>query len=99
MFIFRQLPQYFTHGLTLEREAVSVVHQPIENGIGEGVFPDAGIPLIGRQLTDYQGRGLSVTIVHDFQQIVALSRLQRLQPPVVDDQQLDLGLGQFQQQA
>ena len=54
-----------------------------------------------------------MTIVHNFHQIVAVGRLERLQTPVVNDQQLDLGqqlelfvvtaigfcLRQFQQQS
>ncbi len=87
----RQLPQYFAHGFPLDLEPVGAMHEAAQDGIGEHIVTDAGIPLFCGQLTDYQGRSLSVTIVHDFQQIVAMRRLQRLQPPVVDDQQLHLG--------
>lgn len=31
---------------SLELKAVCVVHQPIQNGIGQGVVTNAGVPLI-----------------------------------------------------
>jgi len=60
VFILRQLAEDFAHGLPLEREPVGVVHQTIQDSIGQGVVADAGIPLVGRQLTDHQ-RGRLIT--------------------------------------
>ena len=110
VFIFGQLGEDFAHGLALEREAVGVVHEPVQDGVGERIVADAGVPLVGRQLADDNRGGLSVAIIHDFHQVVAVRRFQRFQPPVIDDQQLyfgqlpelfaiaaiGLGLGQFQ---
>ena len=47
MFIFRQLAEYLAHGFPLELKPVCVVHQSVQDGVGEGVVVDAGIPLIG----------------------------------------------------
>ena len=41
----------FTHRFALEYEAVAVVRQPIEDGIGEGLITELGMPLIYWQLT------------------------------------------------
>ncbi len=85
------------------------MHQPIRDGVSQGVLPDAGIPLIGWQLADHLRRG----VVHDLQQVIAVRWLQRFQSPVIDDQSLHLGhplellgvtavglgLGQFQEQS
>jgi len=84
VFIFGQLPEEFSHRLALQRESVRVVHQPVQDGVRQGVVADAGIPLVSRQLADDQRRGLAVAVVHDLHQVVAVGRLQRLQSPVVD---------------
>ena len=86
VFIFGQLAEDFADGFPLELETVGVVHQPIQDGIGQCVITDAGIPLIGRQLTDHQGGRVFVAVIHNLHQVVTVSRLQRLQPPVIDDQ-------------
>ena len=48
VFIFRQLAEYLAHGFPLELKPVGVVHQSVQDGVGQGVVADAGIPLIGR---------------------------------------------------
>ena len=42
MFIFRQLAEYLAHGFPLELKPVCVVHQSVQDGVGEGVIVDAG---------------------------------------------------------
>jgi len=91
VFIIGQQPPLFSHGLTLEREAVGVVHQTVEDGVSQGVVTDAGVPLVGGELADHQCRSTAMAVVHDLHQVVPVSRLQRLQSPVIDDQELDLG--------
>lgn len=41
------------------------MHQPVKNGIGQGVIADAGIPLIGRKLADHQRGCMSMAIIHN----------------------------------
>ncbi len=65
-----------------------VVHHPVEDGVGQGGVADGGVPLRHRQLADDGDRRSPVAPVHQFQQIVAVDRLQRSQPEVVDDDQL-----------
>jgi len=67
---------------------MGVVHQPIQNGIGQGVVTDGGVPLIGGQLADDHGRLGAVPVIHDFHQIISVRRAQRFQPPVIQDQQV-----------
>ena len=62
----------FAHRFALELNAVGVVHQAIQDGIGQGVVADAEIPLIGGQLADHHGRSVLVTVVHDPQEIVSM---------------------------
>ena len=68
---------------------MSVVHQPVQNGIGQGVVTDRRVPPICRQLADHQSRCAAVTVVHDFHQIVSMRGFQYFQSPVIQDQQLD----------
>ncbi len=67
---------------------MGVMHQPIQNGIGQGVVTDGGVPLIGGQLADDHGRLGAVPVIHDLHQVVSVRRAQGFQPPVVQDQQV-----------
>lgn len=70
---------------------MGVVHQPIQDGVGQGVVTDGGVPLIGRQLADDHGRVSAVPVIHDLHQVVAVRRAQGFQAPVVQDQQVYFG--------
>ena len=90
---------------------MGVVHEPVQDGVSQGVITDGGIPLIGRQLTDDHSRVRAVTVIHDLHQVVPVCRFQGFESPVIQDQQLhfgqlvqrllvgavSLGLSQFQQ--
>ena len=39
-----------SHRMTVQFEAMRVVDQPVEDGIGEGGFVDHGVPCCDRQL-------------------------------------------------
>lgn len=80
-----------THRATLEREAVAVVHESIEDGIGERGFVDIGVPLLDRQLTGDERGLLVVTIVEDFEQVAFVLIAERREPEVVDVEQVNLG--------
>jgi hypothetical protein len=62
VFTIGQLSHDFAHGLALELQAVSVVHEAVEDGVCKGIVTDAGVPLIGGQLADRGSRGASVAI-------------------------------------
>ena len=36
--------------VALEHEAVAVMHEPIEHGVGDGAIAEVGVPLTQRQL-------------------------------------------------
>ena len=44
-----------THRIALEHEAVAVMHEPIEDGVGDGAIVEVGVPLIQRQLAGNEG--------------------------------------------
>ena len=79
----------FTEALALEREPVSVVHQPIENGIGEGRIADDLVPMFDRELAGHHGRAAAVPILHDLQEVAPLFGGHGSKSPVVEDQKFD----------
>ena len=48
------------------------MYEPLEDGIGEGVIADDGIPLVDRQLADHHGGGGVVAVIRDVHEVVAL---------------------------
>lgn len=42
------------HRLAAEGEAIAVVHEPIEDGVGDGTIAEVGVPLIDGQLAGDQ---------------------------------------------
>ena len=87
--------------------------QPVEDGVGEGVIADGGIPLVDGQLAGYQGGGGLVAVVHEVHEVVALCGVEGFHAPVIEDEQsgvgklaqefvvaaVGLGLGECQEQA
>src|SRR6516164_7822428 len=80
--------RWFAQGLAIEREAVRSVHEAVEDGIGDCRIDDHLVPVIDGELTGDDGGAAAVAIIDDFEQIAALLRGQRCQPPVVEDQKL-----------
>ena len=58
-----------SHGATLQHDAMTVVYEAIQDGIGQRRFIDIGVPLIDWQLARDQRRFLVVTILEDLQQV------------------------------
>ena len=75
----------FAHRLTrlLQIDAVALVHQTIEDRVGQGGFSEVGMPGVARQLVRDE-RGASVdAVVEDFQQVRAILRRERGEAPVI----------------
>ena len=62
----------FAHALALEGEPVRVVHEPIEDGVGDGRIGDRLVPVIDRQLAGHDGRAAVVPIVDDLKDVATL---------------------------
>ena len=103
----------FSHGFPLQCQSVRIMDKPVEDGIGEGVIADGGIPLVDGQLAGYQGGGGLVAVVHEVHEVVALCGVEGVHAPVIEDEQsgfgelvqefvvaaVGLGLGEGEQQA
>jgi hypothetical protein len=66
---------------TLELDALGVVHDAIENGVGEGRLADDVVPAADRQLAWEQGRGAAAAILDDLEQVPALLGGHGFRPP------------------
>src|SRR5580704_15279475 len=64
-----------------ELQAMGVVNDPVEDGVGEGGLADQVVPAVDRDLAGDQRGAASVAIFDDFQHVVALLRPQRLETP------------------
>src|SRR5882762_6943145 len=82
---------WFAQGLAVEGKAVRSVHEAVEDGICDCRIDDHLVPVIDGELAGHDRGAAAVAIVDDFEQIAALLRGQRRQPPVVEDQKLDTG--------
>ncbi len=65
--------------------------EPVENGVGEGRVSDGLVPMIHWQLAGDDGRSASLAVLDDFQQIPPFGRSEYAQPPIIKDQDVDLG--------
>src|SRR5712671_1667240 len=83
--------RWFTQGLAVEGKSVRGVHEAVEDGIGDGRVDNHLVPVIDGELAGHDGGTAAVAVIDDFEQIAALLRGQRRQPPVVEDQKLDTG--------
>ena len=89
-----QLP---AQAVAAQVDAVGVVDEAIEDGIGERwVAGDQVVPAVHRDLAGDQRGATAVAVLGEFQQVARLLRAKRLEPPVIQDQQLHRAQGAHQ---
>src|SRR5947209_4667659 len=74
--------------VALELQAMGVVDDPVEDGVGEGGLADQVVPAVDRDLAGDQRGAAAVAFFDDFQHVVALLGPKRLEAPIVEDQEL-----------
>jgi len=77
------------HAVSLECEAVSVVNEAVEDGVGDGGIGDDLVPAVDRHLAGDDGRSALVAVVYDFEEIATLLAGERGEAPVVEDEEID----------
>ena len=80
-------------GLAGELNALAVVDETVEDGIGVSGISDHLVPFIDRQLAGYDGGVAAVALFENLKQIVTRLGGERLKSPIVQDEQLDAGQG------
>ena len=63
---------------------MGVVHEPIENGVGDGRIGDCLVPVIDRQLAGHNGRAAVVPILDDLKDVATLLLGEGGEAPIVD---------------
>ena len=72
-----------------EVDAMGVVHEPVEDGVGIGRVANHLMPGRDGELAGDDGGAAAVAVLEDFEQVVAGLVVERLQAPVVKDEQLN----------
>ena len=80
-----------SHAVAFEADAVGIVDDAVQDGIGDGGFANHVVPLGDRQLGGDEGRFAPIALLKDFQKIEALLITQAVGAPIVQDEQLDAG--------
>src|SRR5215471_10469802 len=75
--------------VTSELQSVSIVDDAVEDGVGQGRLANQVVPAVDWDLASDQRGAAAVTVFKDFQQIVTLLGPERLETPIIEDQQLD----------
>ncbi len=68
---------------------MGVVDEAIQDGVSVGGLADDRMPVGHGELAGDQGGAPAVPIFEDLQQVVARLVIERAQPPVIQDQELD----------
>jgi hypothetical protein len=74
-----------------ELDAIGVVQETVEDGVGDGGIADDLVPAIHGQLAGDDGGASLVAILDDLEQVAALLVVELLGSPVVEDEQVGPG--------
>jgi hypothetical protein len=80
---------FLAHGLSAHLDAMSVVHQTVEDAVSDGGIADLLVPARDWQLGSKDGGTSLVTIFADLPDFAALVFIQRRHRPVINDQNID----------
>jgi hypothetical protein len=58
---------FLSHRSSFELNSVSIVNQPVHDGVGDGWVPDMIMPMINRELTGNQGGFATRSVFDHFQ--------------------------------
>ena len=75
---------------------MGIVHEAVEDGVGECRVADDVVPLLDGKLAGDDRRADAVSVFEDFEQVVTVLGAERSEPPVVEHE--DLGLGERRKQ-
>lgn len=85
-------PQAFTRQI----DAMSIVNEAVQDGVGIGWISNDVMPCRHGKLTGDDGRTAAVAILEDFEEIMTGLIIERFKAPIVEDQQLNAAKGPLQ---
>ena len=77
------LRQTFSHGFSFEYDVMGIVHESVEDGIGEGWIFHRLVPVFDGHLAGDDGGVVLMSVVKDFDQILLLVAVNGGECPVV----------------
>ena len=77
------------HAVSLECEAVSVVNEAVEDGVGDGGIGDDLVPVVDRHLAGDDGRTALMAVIDHFEEIATLIAGEGSKPPIVEYEKID----------
>src|SRR6516165_644503 len=72
-----------------EIDAMGVVNEPVEDGVGICRVTDEGVPFVDRDLTGENGRATPIAFLEDLVEITTCTGVERFEAPIIEDQKLD----------
>ena len=78
-----------SHAVSPDYEAVCIVDEPIENGVGNGGVGDHLVPVIDRHLAGDDGGATLMPVINDLEKFATLVAGERRYSPVVEDEKFD----------
>ncbi len=69
------------HGLPFEGDAVGVVHQPVEDGIGQRWIADERMPMLDGELAGDERGALAIAVIEQFQEVMPCLGVESSQAP------------------
>ena len=73
----------FSYAVSLQDQAMGVVDEPIQDGVGDGRIGDQFVPVLYGELAGHDGGGASMPVVEDLQEITLMVGCERRQAPVI----------------
>ena len=80
---------FLAHGLSAHLDAMGIVHQAVEDAVGESGIADLLMPARHGQLRREDSGTCLIAIVEDFTNLATFRFLQRRHGPVINDQHID----------
>ena len=75
--------------VALELQAIGVVDDAVEDGVGKRRFADQILPAVDRDPAGDPRGATAVAVWDDLQHVVALLGAERFEAPVIEDKELD----------
>src|SRR6201987_5224806 len=72
-------------------DAMGVVNQPIEDGVGISRVADEGVPFVDRDLAGEDGRAAPIAFLEDLVEVTTGTGVEWFEAPIVEDEELNAG--------
>src|SRR5664280_2520404 len=78
-----------SHAFSGELKAVSVVNEAVQDRVAQGGIADDVVPMFDGDLAGNDGRGATVAIIKDLQQVAPFGRTENRQTPIIENEELN----------